>query len=70
MKNEFDVSGYVQKELKKFMEEVKKNINQNVNAMFNHTTQAALSSAVLNLLTNNSTFMDMQENIRRITDGR
>lgn len=51
------------------MKKVKDDINQNVNAMFNQTTREALSSAVMNLLCNNATFLDMQDNIKRIANG-
>ena len=69
IKREFDASAYVQKALESFMKKVKDDINQNVNAMFNQTTREALSSAVMNLLCNNATFLDMQDNIKRIANG-
>ena len=69
IKQQFDATSYVKKALESFMKNVKEDINNNVNTMFNQTTQVALSSVVMNLLSNNATFMDMQDNIKRITNG-
>lgn len=69
IKQQFDVNSYVQKALESFMKKVKDDINHNVNTMFNQTTQAALSSAVMNLLSQNAAFLDMQDNIKRIANG-
>ena len=69
IKQQFDATSYVKKALESFMKQVKDDINKNVDDMFNQTTKAALSSVVMNLLANNATFMDMQDNIKRIANG-
>lgn len=70
IKSQFDANVLVKKQLEQFMKKVKDDINNNVNNMFNQTTQAALSSAVMNMLMKSDTFLDMQDSIKRITDGR
>ena len=55
--------------MESFAKNLKNDINKNVSTMFNQTTQAALSSVVMNLLSNNATFVDMQDNIKRIANG-
>lgn len=62
----FDVDTKIQKELTAFMDKVKKDINRNIEEMFNQTTQAALSSSIINLLMQNDTFINMQDSIKRI----
>lgn len=62
----FDVDVKIQKELTSFMDKVKKDINRNIEEMFNQTTQAALSSSIINLLMQNDTFINMQDSIKRI----
>ena len=69
IKQQFDATSYVKKALESFMKQVKDDINKNVDDMFNQTTKAALSSVVMNLLSNNATFIDMQDNIKRIANG-
>jgi hypothetical protein len=69
IKQQFDATSYVKKALEYFMKQVKDDINKNVDDMFNQTTKAALSSVVMNLLSNNATFIDMQDNIKRIANG-
>ena len=66
IEREFDANAYVQKAMESFAKNLKNDINKNVSTMFNQTTQAALSSVVMNLLSNNATFMDMQLTMKRI----
>lgn len=69
VKSVFDVNGYVQNALDQFMKKVKNDINRNVTNMFDQTTQAALSSVVMNMLNSSNAFLDMRDNLKRITDG-
>lgn len=69
IKNVFNVDDYVQKALDKFMTGVKNDINKNVTKMFDQTTQAALSSVIMNMLNNSNAFLEMKDNLKRITDG-
>lgn len=63
----FNVDEKIKKELTNFMTKVKKDIDANIADMFNQTTQAALSSSIINLLMKNDTFLNMQDSIKRIT---
>lgn len=65
--DKFNVDAKIQKELTSFMTQVQKDIDKNVADMFNTTTQAALSSSILNLLMQNDTFLNMQDSVKRIT---
>lgn len=65
--DKFNVDAKIQKELTNFMTQVQKDIDKNVADMFNTTTQAALSSSILNLLMQNDTFLNMQDSVKRIT---
>lgn len=65
--DKFNVDAKIEKELTSFMTQVQKDIDKNVADMFNATTQAALSSSILNLLMQNDTFLNMQDSVKRIT---
>ena len=69
IKSVFNVDDYVQKALDKFMTGVKNDINKNVTKMFDQTTQAALSSVIMNMLSSSNAFLEMRDNLKRITDG-
>ena len=69
IKSTFNVDASVQSALDKFMRKVKDDVNRNVTKMFDQTTQAALSSAVMNMLNNSNAFLEMRDNLKRITDG-
>lgn len=69
IKNTFNMDASVQMALDKFMRKVKDDVNRNITNMFDATTQAALSSAVMNMLNNSNAFLEMRDNLKRITDG-
>ena len=69
VKKELNVDASVQAALDKFMKKVKDDVNKNVIKMFDNTTQAALSSVVMNMLSNSNAFLEMRDNLKRITDG-
>lgn len=64
----FDVDKAVKKALTDFMNSTAKSINQNINDMFNDAARRALSKSVLNLLSKNETFQNMQDSIKRIAN--
>lgn len=67
-KRTFDVDKAVKKALDDFMDALSKSINQNINDMFNDAARRALSESVLNLLSKNETFQNMQDSIKRIAN--
>ena len=69
VKKELNVDASVQAALDKFMKKVRDDVNKNITKMFDNTTQAALSSAVMNMLNNSNAFLEMRDNLKRITDG-
>lgn len=64
----FDVDKAVKKALDDFMNALSKSINQNINDMFNDCARRALSESVLNLLSKNETFQNMQDSIKCIAN--
>ena len=69
VKRELNVDASVQKTLDQFMKKVRDDVNKNITKMFDNTTQAALSSAIMNMLNNSNAFLEMRDNLKRITDG-
>lgn len=69
VKKEFNIDASVQASLDKFMRKVKDDVNRNITNMFDQTTQTALSSVVMNMLNNSNAFLEMRDNLKRITDG-
>jgi len=69
VKRELNVDASVQKTLDQFMKKVRDDVNKNITKMFDNTTQAALSSVIMNMLNNSNAFLDMRDNLKRITDG-
>lgn len=69
VKKELNIDASVQATLDKFMKKVKDDVNRNITKMFDQTTQAALTSAIMNMLNNSNAFLDMRDNLKRITDG-
>lgn len=69
VKRELNVDASVQKTLDQFMKKVRDDVSKNITKMFDQTTQAALSSVVMNMLSNSNAFMEMRDNLKRITDG-
>lgn len=69
VKRELNVDASVQSALDKFMKKIRDNVNQNITRMFDNTTQAALSGVIMDMLSNSNAFMEMRDNLKRITDG-
>lgn len=67
-KQMFDVDKAVERTLNDFMNSTAKSINQNINDMFNDAARRALSESVLNLLSKNETFQNMQDSIKCIAN--
>ena len=70
IKKELDINKHIQAELKNFITKFKKDVDLNIAETFDRTTQEALSASVVNLLLKSETFLDMKDNIKRLTDGR
>ena len=69
VKRELNVDASVQAALDKFMKKVRDDVNKNITKMFDNTTQAALSGVIMNMLNNSNAFLEMRDNLKRITDG-
>lgn len=69
VKKELNVDASVQKTLDQFMKKVRDDVSKNITKMFDQTTQAALSSVVMNMLNNSNAFLEMRDNLKRIADG-
>ena len=69
VKRELNVDASVQSTLDKFMKKVRDDVNKNITRMFDNTTQAALSSVIMDMLSNSNAFLEMRDNLKRITDG-
>ena len=68
IKREFDPNKLVKKELDKFMDGIRKDINKTMKDTFDSSTKEMLSSAVLTVLNANDTYAKIQNNICCIAD--
>lgn len=68
IRNEFDADKLIGDKLHTFMENVKKDINQNIETMFTDTAKSMLSDTVFNVLMKNETFQKMNDNIKCLAD--
>jgi hypothetical protein len=69
VKGVFNVDASVQRTLDQFMKKTRDDVNRNITKMFDQTTQAALSSVIMDMLNNSNAFLDMRDKLKRITDG-
>lgn len=56
--------------LKKFMDDIRKDINKTMKNTFDDSTKSLLSSAVLNILSANDTYKQIENNIKCIADKK
>lgn len=65
---QFDFDEMIKKNLDKFMDDIRKQVNKNMKETFDNSTKNMLSSAVLNILGANETYRQIENNIKCIAD--
>lgn len=70
IKKSFNAEEIVKKDLDKFMDDVRKDINKAMKETFDNSTRNMLSSSVLSILTANETYRQIENNIKCIADKR
>lgn len=70
IKRSFNPEELIKSDLDKFMDGIRKDINKTMKETFDNSTKNMLSSAVLNILTANDTYRQIENNIRCIADKR
>lgn len=70
IKRTFNPEELIKKELDQFMDDVRKDINKTMKDTFDNSTKNMLSSAVLNILTANDTYRQIENNIKCIADKK
>lgn len=66
IKKEFNIDDKIRGQLKKFMIEVKNDVNNRLKNQFNEVTKQTLSDTMLTLLLQNETFTKIQQNLASI----
>lgn len=64
----FDFDEMIKKDLDKFMDDIRKQINKTMKDTFDNSTKSMLSNAVLNILSANDTYRQIESNIKCIAD--
>lgn len=57
-------------EIENFMDDVRKEINKTMKDTFNNSTKSLLSNTVLNILSANDTYKQIENNIKCIADKK
>ena len=70
IKRSFNPEELIKSDLDKFMDEIRKDINKTMKDIFDSSTKNMLSSAVLNILSANDTYRQIENNIKCIADKR
>ena len=65
---EYTVEQYIKKDLDKFMDDIRKQVNKTMKETFDNSTKSMLSTAVLNILGANETYRQIENNIKCIAD--
>lgn len=65
---QFDFDEMIKKDLDKFMDDIRKQVNKTMKETFDNSTKNMLSTAVLNILGANETYRQIENNIKRIAD--
>lgn len=65
---QFDFDDMIKKDLDKFMDDIRKQVNQTMKETFDNSTKSMLSNAVLNILGANETYRRIENNIKCIAD--
>lgn len=66
----FNFDAEIAKEIDKFMDGIRKDINNTIKETFDNSTKNMLSNAVLNILIENDTYKKIESNIRCIADKK
>lgn len=66
----FDFNEMITKEIDKFMDEIRKDINKTMKESFDNSTKTMLSNSVLNILSCNETYQKIENNIKSIADKK
>lgn len=70
IKNSFNADEIISDKLDKFMDDVRKDINAAMKETFDNSTKSMLSNTVLNILSANETYRQIESNIKCIADKR
>lgn len=65
---QFDFDEMIKKDLDKFMDDIRKQVNKTMKETFDNSTKSILSTAVLNILGANETYRQIENNIKCIAD--
>lgn len=65
---QFDPNEMIKKELDAFMDDIRKQVNTTMKEIFDNSTKSMLSNAVLNILSANDTYRQIENNIKCIAD--
>ena len=65
---QFDFDDMIKKDLDKFMDDIRKQVNKTMKETFDNSTKSMLSNAVLNILGANETYRQIENNIKCIAD--
>ena len=65
---QFDPNEMIKKELDAFMDDIRKQVNTTMKETFDNSTKSMLSNAVLNILSANDTYRQIENNIKCIAD--
>lgn len=68
IKRQFNFDDMIKKELDKFMDDIRKQVNKTMKETFDNSTKNMLSTAVLNILNANDTYRQIENNIKCIAD--
>lgn len=67
---QFDFDEMIKKDLDKFMDDIRKQVNKTMKEIFDTSTKNMLSNSVLSILTANETYRQIENNIKCIADKR
>lgn len=65
---QFNFDEMIQKDLDKFMDDIRKQVNSSMKDIFDNSTKNMLSNAVLNILSANETYRQIENNVKCIAD--
>ena len=65
---QFDFDDMIKKDLDKFMDDIRKQVNKTMKETFDNSTKSMLSNAVLSILGANETYRQIENNIKCIAD--
>lgn len=65
---QFDFEEMIKKDLDKFMDDIRKNVNKTMKDTFDDSTKNMLSNSVLSILSANDTYRQIENNIKCIAD--